>query len=402
MQNKFLKKTISIACTAGIIMSAFAGMAFSASAAEKIQMGDITSDGVIDILDVVSARSHIVGNKLLEDSAKTLGDVNYDGILNISDVVKIRYAVVTPEYTYEEWGNGSVIITSYNRFEKEIEIPETIDGFKVEDVFLEAFYNSPWFEAQPDGVICLNDVCLGYKGEMPENAEITIPDGTKRISLGAFMDEENIKKVNLPDSLVDMGDMTFAACVNLETINIPSSITEIKTATFMECSSLKNIVIPNSVTKIGIAAFGYCESLDTFTIPSSVTEIGLSAFDRTAWYYNQTDAILYKDGWLLTFKDTSEPFYDMASFQVKDGTKGIVTGLIQVIRSVDVVVPVTIPASVIYINDIDFENGNIVEMLLGMLLEDLDYNPDFVLYGTAGSAAETYAKERGIKFSAIA
>ncbi|MGN0661447.1 MAG: glycosyl hydrolase [Oscillospiraceae bacterium] len=56
--------------------------------------GDITGDRVIDILDVVQARSHIVGNSVLNAAELSRGDMDGDGKLDILDVVTIRMVIV--------------------------------------------------------------------------------------------------------------------------------------------------------------------------------------------------------------------------------------------------------------------------------------------------------------------
>ena len=97
----------------------------------------------------------------------------------------------------------------------------------------DAFSGTTWYNNQPDGLVYAGKVAYKYKGSMPDNASITIKDGTLGIAGGAF---EN-------------------------------------------CSGLKSVTIPNSVTSIGKYAFENCFGLTDLTIGSSVNSIGASAFD---------------------------------------------------------------------------------------------------------------------------
>ena len=57
--------------------------------------GDINGDGVLDITDVVMARSYIVGNIELTPEQISSGDMNGDGEIGIIDVVAMRSTIVS-------------------------------------------------------------------------------------------------------------------------------------------------------------------------------------------------------------------------------------------------------------------------------------------------------------------
>ena len=129
----------------------------------------------------------------------------------------------------------------------------------------------------------------------------------------------NVKKVILPDTLINIAYQAFSNCSSLTSINIPDSVTSIGDMAFYNCSSLTgvyisdieawckinfnsgtssnplnggingaslylngelvtNLVIPDGVTSIGDFAFTDCSSLESVTIPDSVESIGDYAF----------------------------------------------------------------------------------------------------------------------------
>lgn len=111
-----------------------------------------------------------------------------------------------------------------------------------------------------------------------ELASIEIPSSVVKIGDSAF-DGCPLASVEIPNSVLSMGKRAFAFS-NLSTINIPSSITSLSDGIFLGCSKLESISIPNSVTSIGVSAFDGCESLLEVTIPSSITSLSSHIFNR--------------------------------------------------------------------------------------------------------------------------
>ena len=189
-----------------------------------------------------------------------------------------------------------------------------------------AFYNTPWYDNQEDGVVYVGNVLYNYKGTMPDNTEINIKDGTVSISDDAFYYCRGLTAVNIPNSVMSIGSFAFYGC-NLTSVNIPNSVTSIgdrafnstpwydnqedgvvyvgnvlynykgtmpdnteiniKDGTvsisedaFSGCSNLTSVTIPNSITSIGDGAFWVCSGLTSITIPNSVTSIGNNAFSN--------------------------------------------------------------------------------------------------------------------------
>ena len=142
----------------------------------------------------------------------------------------------------------------------------------------ECFSRTKWEENQPEGVIYAGKIAYSYKGDMPENTEITLKSGTKGIAEYAFYGRKNLTNITIPDSVTWIGQEAFEDCTNLTSLTIPDGVISIGDLAFFNCTSLTSITIPSSVTSIGYEAFEYCESLTSITIPDSVTSIGKYAF----------------------------------------------------------------------------------------------------------------------------
>lgn len=74
-----------------------------------------------------------------------------------------------------------------------------------------------------------------------------------------------------------IGQSMFNGCSNLKTIELPATITDIQSNAFAN-SGLCKIDIPNSVSNIGNDAFAYCVSLDTVIIGRRVTSLSQGVF----------------------------------------------------------------------------------------------------------------------------
>ena len=76
-----------------------------------------------------------------------------------------------------------------------------------------------------------------------------------------------------------MEENAFSSCFKLATVIIPNSVTNIGQMTFYSCSGLTNVTFGDSIINIGNYAFRYCVNLNSVSIPNTITNIGDAAFD---------------------------------------------------------------------------------------------------------------------------
>ena len=85
--------------------------------------------------------------------------------------------------------------------------------------------------------------------------------------------------VEIPASVITIGESAFRNCAQLTSLTIPEGVASIGDWTFASCESLTDIKLPESLTRIGEYAFAYCDSLTGITISKNVTDIGEDAFE---------------------------------------------------------------------------------------------------------------------------
>ncbi len=111
-----------------------------------------------------------------------------------------------------------------------------------------------------------------------EGSEYTVLDGTTAIAAYAFAENEYLKSVSVPESVVSIGPGAFSSCAGLSEVELPQGLTELSESLFSGCRQFKEIALPQSVTSIGAKAFANCTALESVQLPGSLRSIGSEAF----------------------------------------------------------------------------------------------------------------------------
>ena len=202
-------------------------------------------------------------------------------------------------------------------------------------------------------------------------------DFTKNITIvkaNAFNRCSSLKTVVIGDSVTSIGQSAFSECRILNDIIIGKNVTVINANAFQNCDALKEISLPDSVETIGNSAFYNCDSLAAITIPDSVTSIGSSIF------------------------------YDCDA--LADVTLG--TGITSIPSSAfehcDVLQSIVLPYRTATVGANAFKNCvALTEITISRATTSIDatafsYPSKMTVYGVAGTYAETFANEQGMKF----
>jgi len=132
-----------------------------------------------------------------------------------------------------------------------------------------AFEGTPWYERQADGVVYAGKVAYRFKGDLPDNYDMVIKEGTISISERAFSIVRDIKSLTLPTSLRYIGDRAFMGS-KITNLIIPDGV-EVENRAFASCPNLKSIKLGN-VSFLGADYdgkgywFDSCNSLETIEL----------------------------------------------------------------------------------------------------------------------------------------
>ncbi len=110
--------------------------------------------------------------------------------------------------------------------------------------------------------------------------------------------------------VVTIGEAAFLGNETLKKVTVPEGVTAIKTGAFQSCSALTDVVLPEGLEKIGDSAFEN-SALTNINIPSTVKSIGKHAFstmlNQTPWYKAQTaQKVIVGDGILLKYNGNGD------------------------------------------------------------------------------------------------
>ena len=195
-----------------------------------------------------------------------------------------------------------------------------------------AFDGTSWYNNKSDGLVYAGKVLYEYKGTMPSNTSITIPNGILGIANYAFDGCSGMNSVPIPNSVKRIGFCAFSGCTGLSSVIIPTGVTCLGQSAFSGCSSLQNVTIRGEISDIEYVQASpvpngcvfkncnnnltvtfncasicdYCllnsESVRSIVIGSEVTSIGSDAFTGTAWYNNQANGLVYAGNFAYKYK----------------------------------------------------------------------------------------------------
>lgn len=219
-----------------------------------------------------------------------------------------------------------------------------------------AFTGTGWYNNQKDGIVYFQNFAYCYKGTMPKNTQLTFKEGTKAI-VGGFI----------------FGDLELTP----------------RNVAYFEPPVLTKVVIPKSCQYIGYYAFYGCESLKNITLN------GGELVEMDAFQNNGCETITLPST-MRVVDDDSFTGKNLKTVNLNDGLQYIGEGAF---FSMGKIKSVTVPASVTHIGvqaigyyPPDPDNPFVLSEVI----------PNFVIYGTSGTEAQTYADSNGIQFNSIA
>ncbi len=179
------------------------------------------------------------------------------------------------EFEYPE----SVTAVPEKCFAGATSLKEIKEHKNLKNVAVDAFKDTAWENAQPDGALSFGRVTYGVKGKVKN---IEVPKGVSLIEDYVFLGCDYIETVTLGPDVEEIGLYAFQNCTNLKEVSFDDAIGVLEAGAFKGCSSLKVADFSETtLATIGYEAFAGCTSLEEIKIPETLSDIGDFAFVNT-------------------------------------------------------------------------------------------------------------------------
>ena len=188
-----------------------------------------------------------------------------------------KQAYISGDYSYTVKADGTVEITGYSGSGRDITVPGELDGHAVTSIGSEAFMENEQIKSVglPDSVGAIGSRafsgCISMKN-------VTTGNRLRAIGYRAFYDCISLSAMTMPEGVASIGDSAFRGCKSLTAISVPGSVERIGSYAFSSCSRLEDVTLGYGIRQIGKHGFAYCSSLQQISIPDSVTEMEAGVF----------------------------------------------------------------------------------------------------------------------------
>lgn len=195
-----------------------------------------------------------------------------------------------------------------------------------------------------------------FSNNMESVPDLIFAQNTKNaVSIGNIILEENIKKI---------GEKAFENAV-INSINIPSSVVEIGDGAFKYAKIYTDINIPSNLKKINKETFYNMSIFGKITIQEGISEIGESAFEGV--YFAKKDAVIILPESIKIIANNGFKGANISKIDIKDGLVTIGDSAFMNTNIKDIFLPNSLQS----IGDQVFYNTNIIAIKIPYMLEKM-------------------------------
>lgn len=179
----------------------------------------------------------------------------------------------------------------------------------------ESIQYTEWYRKQPDAPIYLGGYYCGTPGGGSGKDTLTIPDGV--IGIAPSVDFNAYwHRIEIPDSVLFIGEYAFARCPCLEEVKLPVSMHHLGEGAFQSCPRLAYIRIPDGL-QAPVESFQLCDSLWEVSMPEACWEehdCYFSNCPRILLRGDGNDRVILKDLRLASVRGSASAFPDDRAF----------------------------------------------------------------------------------------
>lgn len=324
-------------------------------------------------------------------------------------------------------GDGSNITWSFNTDTGLLKFEGT---GKMANYGPDGAFPSPWYDKYEsqirsveigEGITSIGS-CAFYK--CVNLASAVIPEGVTTLGDSAFSACRSLKEIYIPSTVEKIGTRTFSWFVGLEKITVSENnpafhsdgncIIETATKTLLTGCNTSVIPTDGSVTAIGDNAFSGCNGLSSIVMPDCITSIGECPFV----FCNSNLTVIFPTGSASYIHDVQSNYYNNCFIDTTTKkliaicensvipTNGSVTSIGErAFAYVPELPSINIPSAVTQIDAGTFSGSSFEKVFFlssDVAIDDgADIPASTVIYGDAGSTAESYAQAHGNTFAKV-
>jgi len=212
-----------------------------------------------------------------------------------------------------------------------------------------------------------------------------------------FAECKNLKEAKFAVGSLKVPGYTFEDCAKLETVTIPKTVTSIGDSAFRRCTNLANVTIPKSVVTIGASAFEECDSITSIEIPGELTTLNGSTFKGC----DSLESVKLPDS-ITVIRD--QVFYNCYSLAQINIPVSVYTVFESAFRGCVELKEAVFTDALTYFDNYVFEGCvSLEKVVFGKNIQTIESYafkncPDLVIYGYAGTVAQSCAASYGLEF----
>lgn len=235
---------------------------------------------------------------LFNENVNAAQQKDFDGTMQtLNSKFNTKQKQVTMQYKITKPPHAPALISKEKKQKKSKQTKQSKMPQKIEEIVYTEKHFSPNIEQLKFDKFCMNDDTYTLANQNAQETftrqnlpilctkndlstteiECFIPYGFTNIDQQIMMDNANLTKAYITETVYALGDFSFLNCTNLshfEVIGTPH-ILYIGKCTFKNTNFTK-VIIPYGVRYIGDNAYANCRSLEEIHVPSSVRDIGIN------------------------------------------------------------------------------------------------------------------------------
>lgn len=288
------------------------------------------------------------------------------------------------DFEYEVKSDSTAVITRYNGSDKDVAIPESIDGYTVNTIESYAFKDCESLET------------------------LTIPKSVTEIAQYEFWTCKNLKSITVEPDNPNYSSLEgnlynkdktilirYSPAIQDDSFTVPESVLKIDDFAFCYSENLTKLIFDNNLTYIGDSALTNCPNIKELHITKNVKSISWYALgnyekisvDSENQYFSSPDGNLYNKN-MTTFYRYATLKTD-TDFVIPESVTAMWITALQGSKNLR---NLTVP-----------EKVSLESSFVGYVIENYETKKidGFKIYGYCGSPAEQYAKDNEFEFIEI-